>query len=267
MSLFRKLAFFVLLLGCLPAFAQYTSVTATLPAYNGGAVSADLVLPANSPMPTLGGSQFQTSAQSVLDSTGTFTIRIADSCVVAPTGTQWKFSFRTASGGTGFTFTSGACGGSNVVTGSSVNLSSAIVPNAAPQSPFVTVLVGQRDFAGQTANVVSTALYTVPANAQGTYEVQCYVEVTAVGTTSTMPQCQATWTTADSNVASGTANLTATSTTNTQGTNSAIQGVGAGNIVIQAKAGTVINVLSAGYASTGTAMQFALHAKVIYSGP
>src|SRR6266478_521336 len=78
------------------AAAQFTIVTGTVKdvngiAYAGGTISASLVVPGGT-SPTLNGVGFTGSMSPIgLDSTGSFTARLADNNVVLPSGTQWKF--------------------------------------------------------------------------------------------------------------------------------------------------------------------------------
>src|SRR5437879_1840518 len=80
----------------LPAAAQFTIVTGTVKDVNGlpyvgGTISATLVTPGGT-SPTLNGGGFSGSMSPIgLDSTGSFTARLADNNVIVPSGTQWKF--------------------------------------------------------------------------------------------------------------------------------------------------------------------------------
>lgn len=132
---------------------------------------------------------------------------------------------------------------------------------------------------GQTANVAAaTNQYTVPTAQGGFYRVSCYnVVTTAATTSSTMPSCQVVWTDDDANVAIAAVTFTPTSTGNTVGTTNSVACPATctnatnnnqnGGIVVNAKAGTNIQVPTTGYASTGaTAMQYANHVKIEYLG-
>lgn len=127
----------------------------------------------------------------------------------------------------------------------------------------------------QAANVGSTVLYAVPATGAGFYRVVGYAVVTQQATTSsTLPNIQITFTDADTNVSGGTISLTANSAGSPVnppvGFNSdnAIGATGlSGSNIINARASTNINWLTANYASVGaTPMQYAVHLKLEYFG-
>lgn len=135
-----------------------------------------------------------------------------------------------------------------------------------PQQAPIRVAVA--DLTAQTANVSSSALYTVPANGVGTYRVNCYVALTSAGTTSTLPNCGVSWVDSDSNTSQGPIFFTPTTTSNTVGNNSVFAAgccSNAGTATIQARAGA-ITFSTTGYASTGTPMQYAVHVKLEYLG-
>jgi hypothetical protein len=111
------------------------------------------------------------------------------------------------------------------------------------------------DLTAQTANVGSTTLYAVPASGAGVYRVSCYVIVTSVGTTSTLPSCVIGWTDKDNSVVQS-FTLTPTNTGNTTTT------FQQATMVLDGKASTNITYSTTGYASTGSAMQYAIHIKV-----
>lgn len=140
------------------------------------------------------------------------------------------------------------------------------IVNAFPQ------LVAKWDGTGLQANVGSSLLYSVPANAGGLYRVHAYVVNTQAATTSsTLPAVEiASFTDNDTSVAHATSTFTGTGiATNAVGDSSAANTAPAnpGTIVINAKGGTNINILTTGYASTGaTPMQYALHIKLEYLG-
>lgn len=123
----------------------------------------------------------------------------------------------------------------------------------------VPLVMATFDRTGQVANVTSSNLITsVPTG--GIYEVQCYTIVTTVGTTSTLPQVNIGWTDVDNGVTQSVASTTNAGNTTTT--------MGSGNCgftsacLIDAKLSTAITVSTTGYASTGTAMQYALHCKL-----
>lgn len=108
----------------------------------------------------------------------------------------------------------------------------------------VAIQVANVALTNQTANIPTTALYTVPAGQGGRYRVTMNtILMTPASTSSTLPQSTIFWTDSDS---SGTpsANIGATSTGNTTSSASV------GNITVYAKAGTAINVSTSTYASS-----------------
>lgn len=115
------------------------------------------------------------------------------------------------------------------------------------------------DLPGQTANIGSTLLYAVPATGAGTYKVTVYIIVTTVGTTSTMPNIVIGFTDKDNNTVQSVP-FTVTNAGNTLTT------LAVNSLPISVKASTNINYSTTGYASTGTAMQYALHIKLEYMG-
>lgn len=121
--------------------------------------------------------------------------------------------------------------------------------------------LGLYDATAQTANVGPITVYAVPANGAGMYRASCYVVLTTVGTTSTLPSCSVGYTDSDSGVAQTLA-MSSTNTGNTLGLVGAPStGIG---VAFKAKLSTNITATTAGYASTGTAMQYAVHVRVEY---
>lgn len=131
---------------------------------------------------------------------------------------------------------------------------------------YVESTVATVDLTGKTADVTTTTAYAVPAGAGGSYVVDCYVVLTTAGSvSSTMPKCQIAYTDMTSSQAVSAFDLTATSTANTVGTNSAA--AGKGTVVVSAKAGTNISFNTASYASSAAGAAFAMHVKVRAVGP
>lgn len=116
-------------------------------------------------------------------------------------------------------------------------------------------LVATIDATAQTANIATSTLYAVPAS--GFYRVSIYITLTSAGTTSTMPSTTITYT--DGN--SGT-NAHSTTTTATNTGNSLTTSFAQTSYVCYAKSGTNIQYATGGYASTGSAMQYALRIRV-----
>jgi hypothetical protein len=88
-----------------------------------------------------------------------------------------------------------------------------------------------------------TILASVPASGHQFYRANCYLVVTvAAGTSSTLPQCQISWTDANTSVVE-TATFGATNAGNTIGTFTQ------GTFFFNPKGGTAITVSTTGYAS------------------
>lgn len=132
--------------------------------------------------------------------------------------------------------------------------------------------VAKIDLLAQQTNVGPLLLYTTPANGAGMYRISAYVADTQAATTSsTLPAVLiSSFTDNDSGISHSTAVFTATGiTTNAIGDSSAANTSPAnpGTLVINAKASTVINFSTSGYASSGaTSLQYSLHIKVEYIG-
>lgn len=118
------------------------------------------------------------------------------------------------------------------------------------------------DTASHSANIAPTTLYTVPASGAGMYRVFVYaVKTQAATTSSTLPNVGILWTDADANVALSSTNVSPTNAVNDVGA------FGNGAIVINARAGTIIQFQTSNYASAGaTAMQYAVHLRLEYLG-
>jgi hypothetical protein len=107
--------------------------------------------------------------------------------------------------------------------------------------------------ASQTANLSATTAFTVPSsNFARTMQLGCFISVTVVGTSSTVPQCVVGWTDGTSGNAE-TATLPAVS-------NPTANAVGEypspGSIFIYPKYGTTVTIATTGYASGGTSMAY-----------
>lgn len=167
--------------------------------------------------------------------------------------------------------------GQQQITGT-FNNSISTYNNVSTVSNGLAAEVAKADQTVQAANISATTLYAVPAAGAGLYRVSCYVVVTqAASTSSTMPNCQITWTDNDSNTANTTVSVTPTSTGNTVGTTnstacpatctSTFPASQTGGILIDARASTNIQYATAGYASTGgTVMQYAVHVRLEWLG-
>lgn len=112
------------------------------------------------------------------------------------------------------------------------------------------------DLTAQTANIGSTTLYAVPSTGAGLYRISAYWIVTSVGTTSTLPSLVLGWTDRDNSTAQSTTTAPGTPTGNTLTTLAGLSSV------ISAKASTNLTYQTTNYASTGSAMQYALRIKV-----
>ncbi len=114
------------------------------------------------------------------------------------------------------------------------------------------------DATGQAANIASTLLYAVPANAPGNlYCVSGIATVTQAATTSsTLPSIVISYTDGDTGNAMS-LTLTPTSTGNSLTT------LASSSAAINAKPGTNVNVSTTGYASSGTsAMNYSAHVRL-----
>jgi hypothetical protein len=162
----RFLLFVVFLFGASPAFAQFTTVTATVTdpngiPYAGGTMSAVLV-PGASGGYTLGGQPYSGRVGPVtLDGNGKFTANFGDVTLITPGSPQWQIIIDSNQGGiepplgTGpqtFTFTST---GTTISGSSLVNISVSL--NAlAPKLTNITVGAGSVTSVAATAPIVGT---------------------------------------------------------------------------------------------------------------
>ncbi len=120
---------------------------------------------------------------------------------------------------------------------------------------FDAMTIARADYAGQTANIPFTPLFSVPASeATGTFEIRGYASVTTPATTSsTLPAFYVGWTDADSGGAM-------TTTVGVTETGNALTTFAQGQAIINAAPGTEIQVATVGYASIGaTPMAYAAH--------
>lgn len=111
-----------------------------------------------------------------------------------------------------------------------------------------------------SANITSTPLLTPAGN--GFYRVSCYIVLTQAATTSSsLPNCNITWTDADTGVAESV-------TTTSQYSGNVVGGLnpdstGAQPSKFYAKSGVAISYSTSGYASSGaTSMQYAIHIRL-----
>lgn len=121
----------------------------------------------------------------------------------------------------------------------------------------VPPIVAKADFTVQNTNIGSTLLYAVPVGGSGTYRISCSAVVTTVaGTSSTLPKCVVGWTDADNSTVQS-FDVSAINSGNLLTSN------GGGNVLIDAKQGTNINVSTSGYASNAAnVMVYAVHFKL-----
>jgi hypothetical protein len=131
--------------------------------------------------------------------------------------------------------------------------------------------VAVSDLTAQTAAVAATTIYAVPASAGGFYRISYNAKVTTAGTTSTLGGTngfQVVYTDNDDSVVvttpvwwGGGNNGAAPTSASLNTTQTQVSGV----IIVNAKAGTNIQ-FSFDYTSSGTAMQYSLHTRVIAVG-
>lgn len=143
------------------------------------------------------------------------------------------------------------------------SVSRAQTPAAPPSAS-----VASYNATAQTANISATTFYTVPASTgfgpaplQGKYEMKCYVvETTAGSSSSTLPSCGVKWTDSDSATAETLNTVSATNTGNTVGS------YAAGSQIISPAAGSVVQILTASYASSAAGMAYTVRASLTYIG-
>jgi hypothetical protein len=133
--------------------------------------------------------------------------------------------------------------------------------------------VAKFDAAAQTSNLSGT-LYTVPAGRGGDYWVSCYTVVTHAATiSSTLPYCGVRYTDEDAGVVALSNNGSAVLAAGASNSQNIVGATGKapsspGVMDIRVAAGTAISYATQGYASSGTtAMQYAVHYRLIYVGP
>lgn len=129
--------------------------------------------------------------------------------------------------------------------------------NVATVGNGIAAEVAAVDLTAQQANISATTFYTVPAT--GMYRISFYaIETRAATTSSTLPTPEIYFTDFDNSTQQY---LSATFTSGAS-VNS-LQVLFSGVLAFNAKSGTVIQYLTAGYASVGaTAMQYALHVRL-----
>jgi hypothetical protein len=255
----------------LPEAAAQTTVTGTVldPSgvpYASAAVNVTLVAPSGgaSPVVTSSGAPVVMPLPATTLANGTFSMTVLANSLITPASTT--YTFRVCSpvvppplgSGNSCVTISGV-----TISGSSQDLSTtfAAVPPPALVNPLGTQRAVSFTALTQAANISATTLLTVPANVQGTYRLDCYVvETQAATTSSTLPACNVKYTDNDTSTVE-TIILTTTSAANAVGT----VGANATTAIpaFQAQPGTVIQILTTSYASSGaTVMQFAVHAKL-----
>jgi hypothetical protein len=114
---------------------------------------------------------------------------------------------------------------------------------------------GALSLSAQTANLGATNV-TGNITVNPYARINCSITQTNVATTATIPTCTVSYTDVVSNTVQ-TRTLTSASSANVAGTNSS------GMVWVALKAGTNVTVTTAGYASTGTAMQYSILATVV----
>lgn len=137
------------------------------------------------------------------------------------------------------------------------------MPSAPP-----SIEVASYNATAQTANLSATAFFTAQApNALGVapyslgagkYRFVCYEVQTATGTSSVIPSCGVSWTDNETGVAESVAAVAATNSANSVGAFTQ------GSEIIDIKAGSVVNVTTAG--GTYAGMTYNIHAAIEYLG-
>jgi len=272
----NKLRIFLLLALCAlclwgsPAFAQtITTVTGTaldpngIPYANAPVnITLNPVAGSVSPYVTATNTPVIMPTSVTTNSSGVFSVPLVAAASITPSGTTYNFRVCTptvppplGSGASCVTLSSVTIAGASQDLTSSFN---AIPPPVLINSGAPT-RVATAAATAQTANISATTVYTVPANVTATYRVVCYVVLSSAGTTSTLPACNVVYTDNDTSTVETIA-LTATSAANTVGTVGAVATTAVPGF--QAKPGTNIQYSTSGYASTGSAMAYAIHVKV-----
>jgi len=166
-------------------------------------------------------------------------------------------------GGTGVALSTGS--GSNVLSISPALQTPTITGTVINYDGFPTVgtglppVVATADLTGQTANIGATGLITLGPAGGGVFNVEVYIIVTSVGTTSTLPAVNIIYTDRDNNTVQ-TVPFNVTVNTNTLNT------LALASFPINVKSSTTISFSTTGYASTGTPMQYAVRIKVLALG-
>lgn len=242
--------------------------------YNGGTISFQLVNAsgavsfASTPtVPTTPATPVVGNSSAAIGSNGTFTTTLACNSAITPASTLWLPTVcanpqAPPIGATGNCFSTAGIS----ITSNPQDISATL--NASSVALFAQGTVGRVatfTATAQGANIGATTLFTVPTNVAGTYRFSCYTVVTRAATTSsTLPACNLIFTDADTSVAQTIA-MTTSPTGNTLGL---VSGVPNTEVqMFQAKAGTVIQFSTSGYASVGaTSMQYSVRIKVEYLG-
>lgn len=178
----RKLLLLTLmLLSSLVAMGQgggYTQVTGTLVPYANGSVTAAYINQSTAPtLPLLNGSVFPTYGATTFDSSGKFTIYLADDNIIFPTPSQWKITVCQKGGSQPPCYTV-----TLTITGATQDISSQIAAAPLPQGNFSPFNFVSRNL---TTALASTTLFTAPATAL--YQLNAAVNCdSASGTSATL---------------------------------------------------------------------------------
>lgn len=125
----------------------------------------------------------------------------------------------------------------------------------------ITAMFGGVNQISKTANIVTTNIINANQLGNGLIRINYYLELTTAGTTSTLPSLVLGWTARDSTVAMTQTFASSTPTTNTVGTT-----FFSGSLVISQLTSAAVTYQTTSYASTGTAMQYALRIQTEYLG-
>jgi len=242
--------------------------------YANATVNITLVPPAGgvSPFVTATGSPVVMPTTPSTSAAGVFSTNLVANASITPSSTT--YSFRVCApvlapplgSGLGCVTLTGV-----TITGASQDLTVlfSLIPPPLLITPVGMQRVASFTTGGSSANISATTIFTTPtnptANFNGTYRLTCYTVIsTAATTSSTLPACNLIYTDYPSG-ASETIALTTSPSTNAVG---AVGAVAATAINIFApKPGTVIQVSTTGYASSGaTAMAYTVYAKLEFLG-
>ena len=140
-------------------------------------------------------------------------------------------------------------------------------PNGCPSGTFQypCVVANPSPLVNQTGNIGNTALYSVPANAEGRYLLYCTtIQTQTASSSSILPYCSFNWTNKTDNAQRSAYPPWSGLNSNANTTNLQLPQSMMGDV----KAGSTIAFYTNGYSSTGaTAMQYSIVFTVIYAGP